>query len=453
MYDEPTSLDDLLADDKRRRAALAYLGQPGASGEPYPAPAPPSTDFHALAQQYLAAQGQDRRGAAISQAGAGFEGAARTINAGAGFAQPSMIGGHAAPSRAQGVEDAARIEALGTRVGSKAAAAKPQKSADPNSPESKRAQGQVKDLLGDNISPETLATMSEADAESILKYGTAKAQRGLQAHGQEITATANAATDERGKTRTKQDDVHFWAKLGQDAELAGQGLEVRKYIADQALKAAQAARDEAAATKEKDKADAVNVPGFDIAPGATPQPKDAEVIKNINGANKELAKSVTALRALHRRYGPSYAGAEGTNMGQIINAIKISAKTIAELGALSGDDNRLMGALAGGDPSTIESVAKSVFGVDNTEAAMDGLMQWADRRISAAAEARGYKPKAAKPARTTPDKVLPKDAAGNLTLDAPGERRQYSPSLNKTRVVDASGKVIRTEDGDTRRGR
>lgn len=34
-----------------------------------------------------------------------------------------------------------------------------------------------------------------------------------------------------------------------------------------------------------------------------------------------------------------------------------------------------------------------------------------------------------------------------------GERRQYSPSLNKTRVLDAAGKVLRVEDGDTRRGR
>jgi hypothetical protein len=464
-YDSASPFAAMLDDPMRRKAALEYFGAPPEPEtgedpdtlEPAASLAPrmPARDdsFDELASRYLAAENADRHDAVFDRAGAGLAHAAQTINAGAGFDQPSMPTTPRGQSRTEAVGDLARIKALGAKATAKATTSKPQKSTDPNSPESKRAQGQVKDLLGDNISPETLATMSEADAESILKYGTAKAQRGLQAHGQDLTDSANKNTDARVKDRTKQDDVHFWAKLGQDAELAGQSLEVRKYIADQALKAAQAARDEAAATKEKDKADAVNVPGFEPTPDSSPTPKDAETLKVISQANNELLSSVSALRDLHRRHGPSYAGEAGTQTKQVMTAIKLAAKTIADLGALSGPDMGLMDALAGGDPSTIESVAKSTFGVDNTDAAMEGLTQWAQRRIAAAAKARGYKPKDAKPTRATPDKVLPKDAAGNLTLDAPVERRQYSPSLNRTRVVDASGKVLRTEDGDTRRGR
>lgn len=418
MYDEPMSLSDLMADEERRRAALAYFGAPAqqapAASTSAPVQAtptiPPAADFSELAQRFLEAQNADRRDAALSRAGAGLETASRIINAGAGFNQPTMSAGPEVPTRAKGVEEAARIEALGLKNAPKVATAKPGKApVDPNDPEVKRIQAFARARWPDEpeevIAAITPATLKEIRTTLDAKYGI-KSREGMAADA-----------GERDDKKTKQSDVHFWAKMQQDAEQFGVSDATRRYIAEQALKAAQAARDEAAAAKEKERADAVNVPGFDIAPGATPSPKDAETIKSINGANKELAKSVAALRALHRKYGPSYAGTAGTNIGQITNAIKISAKTIAELGALSGDDNRLMGALAGGDPSTIESVAKSVFGVDNTEAAMNGLLDWAERRISAAAEARGYQPKATKPQRTTPEKVLPKDAAGNYTLD------------------------------------
>lgn len=433
MYDDPMNLDDVWADEQRRRMALAYAGAPvvpdGNPAKIAPTPtapaAPPPSDFAALAQRYLEAQKQDRQDATFSKAAAGLDAAARTINAGAGFNQPSMVGGPDVPSRAAGVLDAARIEAMGMKATKDG---KPQKSTDPNSAESKRAQVQVKEILGDNISDSVLATMSEADAENILKYGTAKAQRGVQSRGQEITETGQKNTNARSIERTKQDDVHFWAKMQQDSEQFDVSDATRRYIAEQALKAAQAARDEAAATREKDKADATNVPGFEPTDGATPTPADAEKVKATNESATRMRGTVANLRALHKKYGEAPKG-DGANLQQqALRAVQLEAKNIAGLGALSGPDFGLMQDLSAQDLNSIQEWVRRNFAGASLEQSLQGLETWMNTIVTSTAAARGYRPKASTPQRTTPDRVMPKDAAGNPTLDAP-------PPPGKVRVI------------------
>lgn len=440
MYDEPMSMEEFLSDAERRRAAFAYAGldaesNPAKEAPSATTPAPRrSSDFAALAQQYLAAQQQDRRDALWSRTGAGLEGAARTINAGAGFAQPSMLGGAESPSRAAGVSEAARIEALGAKADGaktpKAAKAPP----DPNSPEIKSLQAFARARWPDEpeevIAAITPATLKEIRTTLDAKYGI-QSREGL---------AADAGT--RDTAKTKQQDVHFWAKMQQDAEQFGVSDATRRYIAEQALKAAQAARDEAAATKEKEKTDATNVPGFEVVPDATPTTDDAKKVKDTNEASLRLRGTIGDLRALHKQYGETPKGTGAELQQQALRAVQLEAKNIVGLGALSGPDFGLMQDLSAQDANTITAWVRRNFTGASLEESLKGMERWMNTVVSATAASRGYRPKAAKPQRTTPDKVLPKDAAGNLTLDG---KRPVKETLSK----DRKWKRITYSDGTT----
>jgi hypothetical protein len=416
VYDQPMSLDDLLSDEERRRAAMVYAGMappapaaPAAPAQqPPPAAQPPSGDFAALAQRYLEAQRADRQDALLSRAGAGLDAAARTINAGAGFNQPAMPTGGTL-SRAAGVEDAARIEALGIKgtgpKADKAGKAPP----DPNDPAIKRLQDFARARWPEEpeevIAAITPTTLKEIRTTLDAKYGI-QSREGLAADA-----------GERDRSKTKQQDVHFWAKMKQDAEQFGVSDETRRYIADQHLKAAQAARDEASATKEKDKADARNVPGFEVVPDATPTADDAKKVKDTNEASLRLRGTIGDLRALHKKYGETPKGTGAELQQQALRAVQLEAKNIVGLGALSGPDFGLMQDLSAQDANSITQWVRRNFTGASLEQSLQGMERWMNTVVNATAASRGYRPKTAKPQRTTPDKVLPKDSAGNLTLD------------------------------------
>ena len=65
--------------------------------------------------------------------------------------------------------------------------------------------------------------------------------------------------------------------------------------------------------------------------------------------------------------GTELYGENATRMNQLLTAIKIEAKNIAELGALSGPDNELMEQLAGVDTTSFGANLKALFGSDNTD--------------------------------------------------------------------------------------
>ena len=412
MYDQPMSLDDLLADEERRRAAMVYAGMappvdPPRAPQPPPPARPPSSDFAALAQRYMEAQRRDRQDALMSRAGAGLDAISRNINAAAGLQQGPTVSGASGPSRAAGVEDAARIEALGLKTPSAKAAAAGKT---PPSPEEigklhAFARARWPDEPEEVIAAITPANLKEIRTTLDAKYGI-QSREGLAADA-----------GERDRSKTKQQDVHFWAKMKQDAEQFGVSDETRRYIADQHLKAAQAARDEASATKEKDKADARNVPGFEVVPDATPTADDAKKVKDTNEASLRLRGTIGDLRALHKKYGenPKDDGAELQQ--QALRAVQLEAKNIVGLGALSGPDFGLMQDLSAQDVNSIGAWVRRNFVGASLEQSLQGMERWMNTVVNATAASRGYRPKAAKPQRTTPDKVLPKDAAGNLTLD------------------------------------
>lgn len=415
----PTTLDELLSDEETRRKAQEWIATGGVTAgaeerAPYAWQAdnvvdPPSVDlehqskpitFGDRARAFLEATSRIP-GDELTRYGVAADAAARRI---LGESPPLVTPRE--PSRA---------------AVKQAAPAKAGKSTDPGSPESRRAQGLVKEILGDNISDEALATMSEADADNILKYGTAKAQRGIQQASEAGKAERFTAQQiQQGKQYAEMmgyrwDELDLkkqlgWARIAQDSA----ELEDRR-----------TGRAEAKATKEQDEAKKTAVPGLLVAPGASPTPQDAETVKKALDAEGALNAGIARMRELHKQYGTEKGGRGDMLMKQALTGIRLEAKTIAELGALSGPDQDLMVALGGDDPTTAWANVKGFFGTDNTEDALQGLEAWMSGKVAAKLKARGYV-RAGEGAsqgpvkRVNPAQALPKDASGQPTLEDGG---------------------------------
>lgn len=420
-YAIPTSWEELLADEKQRRLAADFLSSGGVTGgaedrAPYAwetdgtrrpgqdaqtAPNFPGVD---LVHRSMPTATHDR-----------FQSLAHAVKGIPADTLANFAAGTDANMRRILGEPVAQV-APPAHVSAKppvakAAATKTQKSTDPNSPESIRLREAYRAKYPDTPEP-FLQAITEANYDTLRK----DLEAGANISSREGIA---GSTNEREKARTKQQDVHFWAKMQQDAEQFGVSDATRRYIAEQALKAAEAARDEAAATKERDKAEARNVPGFDVAPGATPTPVDAQKMKDTNEAALRMQGNVADLRSIHTKYGETPKGAGAELQQQKLRAIQIEAKNIAGLGALSGPDFNLMQDLSTQDVNSITQWVRRNFAGATLEQSLQGLEEWMNTTIKATAQARGYQPKAPKPQRNTPEKVLPKDAAGNYTLEAP----------------------------------
>lgn len=138
--------------------------------------------------------------------------------------------------------------------------------------------------------------------------------------------------------------------------------------------------------------------------------EDPKKVAQAESALKRLRGLTSELRALHDKYGTEFGGAAGTQMRQLVTAIQIEGKTLAELGALSGPDLELMQSLAGYDPTSVGSNLKGLFGYDQTDPALDQLEKWAQNAADAAKSIYGPKgtgpqttpPGAARPVRETP---------------------------------------------------
>lgn len=280
---------------------------------------------------------------------------------------------------------------------------------DVNSPEVKRLQAFARARWPDEpeevISAITPVTLKEIRTTLDAKYG--------------IESREGIAADAGGRdvAKTKQQDSHFWAKMAQDAEQFGVSDETRRYIAEQGLKAAEAARDEAAAERAGERVRESTVPGFEPTGKVLPTKVDAEKLKESNEAAARMQGNINDLRALHRKYGETPKGAGAELQQQKLRAIQIEAKNIAGLGALSGPDFSLMQDLSAQDVNSIGAWVRRNFVGATLEQSLRGLEQWMRTSISATAKARGYAPQR-KPAAS----VLPPDASGQPTLDAPADK-------------------------------
>lgn len=171
---------------------------------------------------------------------------------------------------------------------------------------------------------------------------------------------------------------------------------------------------------DREKAQAGTVAGLERDPGTGPgNPEDAKKVKASMVSAEKMGRYVNELRQLHHDNGTELVGATSVRMAQLMKQIQIEAKNIAELGALSGPDYKLMEELSGSDPTSLTAKLKSMFGVDNTETALDGLMQWVNETVGANKKVYGYHDTAEKPsgAPTGPTSGRIRVSNGKETLE------------------------------------
>lgn len=441
-YDMPMNMTDLLSDEERRRAALGYLGAPDAPATEtatlpqQPTPLPAAGAFDDLAKRFLEAQQADREDAASYNLGAHLSNYARSANDAAGVPQP---GGHMPlrqmPGRAQSIEDAAKVQALGLKGG----ASKPEKSTDPSSPASRRAQILVKATLSDKFSDDEIAQLTEADAENALKYGSLSSQREVTREGH-VDAMTRSRLDrsQRAELFAKQYDLD-WAKLSQDQK---QFLET---LADKEKDRAAKKEEQVAGATERfgDAVDKTGAPKFyaqydEAAQIIGKYPRDLPGIGRIDGRKPDEAISTDGrqLRFLVGQMLSEYRkGQTGAGM---------SDTERAEYGQITG-------LLQSGNDGAIRQ------GLDTLKRALDA-------RVSGVAA--GFRPEAVElygaraprvravvqpntPRRAPATSALPADSSGQPTLDTSPTIRPM-PKLEKgqlLRDVAKEGDVFRVPMG------
>lgn len=364
-----------------------------------------------LRRRYLAAQQQGQEDAAMNRTGARFSTLASNLGRNLGLSSTPLVrerdGLEDAPVRALERQLSTERAAAPTPQpqgprGSASAASRPMKSTDPLSQQSKPYQDALRARFPD--APDALiGAVTEENFESFRKTLEAGARLSQQRASMEAWNTRSTLSREQQAEQFAQRMGLDWAKLSQEERLAAARLAE-----------AQAAR----GSKEQEKKDALVVPDAEPLPDAKPTPADAEKVKAVLGSEKKMANGIARMRQLHKQYGTEKGGKGGMWLSQAMTGLRLEAKNIADLGALSGPDQGLMESLAGDDPTAAWNNVKAFFGQDNTEAALQGLEAWMEGQVRGTLEARGYRRKI-QPKRTPAAQVLPTDASGQPTLDTP----------------------------------
>jgi hypothetical protein len=292
-----------------------------------------------------------------------------------------------------------------------------------------RQQGQAGQLRGLNL------LTSLGDNPLLRGIQAASGQQGAQMEGNAARTESRLAALGRGGMDPASALLRLRSLGLAEEREANVNTRFDRGLEERSRRASQAARDR----KAQERQDALTVPGAEVVPGAKPSAKDAEAVKGVLQSAGRLRGAIGELRGLHQKHGASLAklsGAAGVNLRQAITGIQLEAKNIAELGALSGPDQGLMEALAGGDPTSIEAAAKSFFGVDSTPAAMDGLERWMNTQVAATLEARGY--------RALPSAKSPQAPPAPTAEGATGDPRSIKSSVTFTDPKDGKQKTLRT---------
>jgi len=239
------------------------------------------------------------------------------------------------------------------------------------------------ELLKGRVSPETLATMTGAQIrDTALKFGVsltnAEAMAGYRSGQQEIAERRLGLEEEMRRAGLSLDQYR--------AMLAKQGLDL-----DAERVKNEAARIEADRQRSETPKGTV-VPGYEFAPGAAPSPDDAKKVKASLASADRLQGDMAELRDLYQKHGTKLTGPVATRMRQLARSIELEAKTVAELGALTGPDLSLVRSLASSDPGSFEANVKSIVGLDETVAGLDGLEKWTKRAVASSLKVYGYVP-------------------------------------------------------------
>lgn len=281
--------------------------------------------------------------------------------------------------------------------------------ADPNSPASIRMRATIKAALP-NVPDAVLSGITAADAGSIfekLKEGAklsseSEARRlARQESAQRFTAEMDARRMEREAA-----ERHFAAQLAETRASRLASADLQRELAKMGAK-------ERAALKEEERTKGTIIPGLEAVPGAQPTAEDAKKVKASIAARERVNANVDELMKLYNEHGTEMTGPVAVRMGQLITAIKLEGKNLAELGALSGPDVNLMESIVGVDPTSFMSNIKGMAGMDTTRQAMEGVRKWAGTQAGANVKAYGYQPKGGAP---KPDIDLTQPTGRRVTM-------------------------------------
>lgn len=266
---------------------------------------------------------------------------------------------------------------------------------DPTSEQSQRLQAYVAKALPGVYSPEELQGITAADADTVTRYGEMR-QRLDQRAADRSASQEQRAADIAREDAQRLDDRTWQAK---------QAAAGRTFTAGENAKnrAANLAEAQVRAGGVNGQAKGTTIPGLEVTPGAAPTPDDAKRVKGAVAAKERLQALTGELRGLHQKYGTELAGANAQRMAQLTTAIQLEAKTLAELGALTGPDLELIQRITGEDPSSLKANLKSLVGLDNTQETLEGVDQWGRSLADATKKTYGYRdaPQAAQPAQKT----------------------------------------------------
>lgn len=331
----------------------------------------------------FAAEREDALGAGLSRVGA-MASAALTRRKFDPAAWNAMTGGVTSPVK----ELMAKRAAAGESAKAAAAAAR----SNPTSPENLRFQAIIGKMLPGAFPDDVRAQLTVEDASRIFPLAKMNAEGEARRLARQESGDRFAAEMDARRRDSERANQHFYAQMAESRAARGENQATQ-------LMLAKMAADRSAAAKEEERTKGTVIPGLETAPGAQPTAEDAKKVKASIAARERVNASVDELMSLYNKHGTEMTGPVAVRMGQLITAIKLEGKNLAELGALSGPDVNLMESIVGVDPTSFASNVKDVFGMDTTRQAMEGVRQWAGTQAGANVKAYGYQPKggAAKP--------------------------------------------------------
>jgi hypothetical protein len=299
---------------------------------------------------------------------------------------------------------------------------------DPTSPESRRFQQGVSKALGGVYSPEEIAEMTAADEPFVARYGEMRSrldERRAMLERDDARRAEDVAFREREAAANRSDRA---AARAASAEERGLRREEMQALLGQKQQEREAVRSEQQVERLAKEYSDTGAPGF------------LQQFQTVKGIMEKYPDDLPGFGPVAGRLPDAVVSDDGVRLRQSIGQMLAEYRKGVTGAGMSDSEraeyNRITGLLESGTEDRVR------LGVDTLKGAMDARVR---------ALAAGKRPDAVQTyAERNP--VFREQATSPQPVPAPssGERKQYSPSRNMTRVLDAQGNVLRMEQGDTR---
>lgn len=236
--------------------------------------------------------------------------------------------------------------------------------------------------------PEQVANMGPGGLKMVYEH------YGLDQRNAETARKEKAKSDEEASTlaAARKQWAPLLRKRGLDPETATQkdidrAIQENRSDATLALANKQFGYKQSEDAAKEAKAEAQDIPpGFKVHEGANPSPESRKKFTALVASQQKMKELTAAMRrelkgaSLTDRMLP---GEKKRRLSQLATQLRIEAKNVAELGALSGPDMGLMEAMAT-DPTSLSSLTGG-----SIESNLNGLDAWADSSVKAGSKSYG----------------------------------------------------------------